>query len=155
MQSKCLKALYFLQKHEPFNIVNFIKTPYGLMAGKVFSNARLVTMGIWPEVYMCRCCPHMQHLSFLLLRSTFSYLAHTRTGKRDSEWSSRRKTMSLVEQSRPDTDLPMWKHYVAAFGIFAIVVLPRLKLDPEELKEARESLTGRGSADTQAIRQRS
>ena len=39
----------------------------------------------------------------------------------------------------------------AAFGIFAVVVLPRLKVDPEELKEAKESLLGGGgSAEAKA-----
>lgn len=66
-------AEYF-EKHEPFNVISFLKTPYGLMA---------------------------------------------------------------------------------AFGIFAIVVLPRMKLDPEELKEATESLSGRSTArEMPAIRQR-
>lgn len=32
------------------------------------------------------------------------------------------------------------------FAVFAMVVLPRLKVDPEELREARESLTGGGSS---------
>lgn len=43
---------------------------------------------------------------------------------------------------------------MAAFGIFAVVVLPRLKVDPEELKEAKESLMGGpsgGAGEEQAV----
>jgi len=40
-----------------------------------------------------------------------------------------------------------------AFGIFAVVVLPRLKVDPEELKEAKESLMGGGSSSSEAEEQ--
>jgi hypothetical protein len=49
---------------------------------------------------------------------------------------------STVPESRPSVKESMMD---AAFGLFAVVVLPRLKVDPEEFKEARENLLGGGA----------